>query len=245
MSRSRSTPALLAVLAIAALCLITISCSTTNLASIRIINAMSDSQPTDIYINNAKVASSLAFGSIFPTPGTVANYETIQSGSETIDGYPPGDTTNPISPIGTFSLNGSTDYTIIAAGLAESESLPLIIEDDNITPSAGTLEYRIINASFNSPQGGVDVYFVPPGTDLTNYAPQITKLAYGQASPYEPLKFLSSGYSVIVTKNGFKNPLITETATPPVGSITTIVLIDNVGGNNGLSQTPLILNDLN
>jgi hypothetical protein len=33
--------------------------------------------------------------------------------------------------------------------------------------------------------------------------------------------------------------------TPQAQSITTVVLVDNLGGLNGMSQTPLILHDLN
>ena len=89
------------------------------------------------------------------------------------------------------------------------------------------------------------MYFVAPGTSITNFHPQVTGLGYGQASPYVQLPFLSSGYSVIFTANLSKIPLITQTSTAATGSITTMVILDNPGGMNGMSTTPLILNDLN
>jgi Domain of unknown function (DUF4397) len=242
---SRLFEALPVTLAITALCMIAASCGNTrSVAQIRVINAIPDSQPTDIYINNTRVASSLAFGAVYPAQASKANYETLIPGNEKIEGFAPGDTTNPIAPIGTLALNGSTQYTIIAVGLELNESAPLVLADTNTAPMAGNLEFRIVNAAVSSPLGGVDVYFVPPGADLTQFTPQISALGYGQASPYEPIPFQAGGYSVIVTRNGAKTPIVTLASTAAAGSITTIVLLDNSGGNNGISQTPLVLNDL-
>jgi Domain of unknown function (DUF4397) len=242
---SRLSQALLATSALAALSIITVSCgSNVDLAQVRIINAIPDSQPVDVYINGVRIASSLPFDTISPNTAH-ASYIPVHSGSDTVQGFPPGDTTNPISPIGIIPLNGSTQYTLIAVGFELSESAPLALLDDNTPPTAGNAEFRIVNVSLSSPQNGVDVYFVPPGTDIAQYTPQITGLSYGQASRYQPFAALAGGYSVIVTANGSKVPLITQLSTAPAGSITTVVIVDNAPGNNGMSTTPLILNDLN
>jgi hypothetical protein len=121
----------------------------------------------------------------------------------------------------------------------------LVLTDNNTVPTSGNVEFRIINASPNSPAGGVDVYIVPPGTDITDYTPQISALGYGQRSIYQSVPFLSSGYAVIVTAYLKKTALISQPFTSQSESITTVVLVDNQGGNNGMSQTPLVLNDLN
>ena len=236
--------ALPATLAIAALTLITVSCGNTNVAQIRIINAISDSQPVDIHFNNVTIAASLPFGGVYPPPTASTHYVTVTSGIQNVDGFPPGDTTNPISPVGILSLNGSTQYTIIAVGLELSEAPPVAIVDNNTVPTGNNLEYRVINASLNSPTKGVDVYFVPPGASITNFTPQISNLGYEQSETAE-LAAVPTGFSVIVTTSGGKSALLTVSSTAQAGSITTIVLLDNVGGNNGISQTPLVLNDLN
>lgn len=234
----------LATLALAALTLITVSCSNTNVAQIRIINAISDSPPVDIDFNNVTIAPSLPFAGVYPPPTASTHYVTVTPGVQNVDGFPPGDTTNPISPVGIFSINGSTQYTIIAVGLEESEAPPVVIVDNNTVPTGKNLEYRVINASLNSPTAGVDVYIVPPGTNLTNFTPQISNLGYEQSQTAE-LAAVPTGFSVIVTTSGGKTPLLTVSSTAPAGSITTIVLLDNVGGNNGISETPLVLNDVN
>jgi hypothetical protein len=186
----------------------------------------------------------LPFAGVYPPATASTHYVTVSKGVQNVDGFLPGETTNPISPVGTISLNGSTQYTIIAVGLEESEAPPVVIVDNNDAPPGNSLEYRIINASLNSPTTGVDVYVVPPGTKITNFAPQISNLGYEQAQTAE-LAVVSDGFSIVVTTSGGKTPLLTVSSTAQAGSITTIVLLDNVGGNNGISQTPLVLNDLN
>jgi hypothetical protein len=231
-------------LAVAILSICSISCSSISVAKIRLINAIPDSQPVDVYINGALIASNLAFGAIQPN-ASPAGYITVTPGTENMESFVRGSTIDPISPTATFPLNGSTSYTIIGVGLELNDATPLVLTDDTTVPTSGNVEFRIVNVSLNSPIGGVDVYFVPPGTDITSFTPQINALGDGQASPYQSLPFLAGGYSVIVTKTGGKTALISQSSSSPSGSITTIVIVDNAGGNNGMSQTPLVLNDVN
>lgn len=233
-----------AALALAALGMMTVSCRSTTVTQVRLINAVPDSQPVDIYFNGIRIAASLPFGGVYPPPATPAVYESVVSGLINVDGFPPGDTTNPITPVGTLLLNGSTSYTVVAVGLELSDTPPLVIVDNNSAPTADTLEYRIVDASLNSPTHGLDVYIVPPGTDLTDYTPQISGLGYEQSSTYQ-IAPVEGGYSVIITANAHKTPLIDLASTATAGSITTVVVLDNVGGTNGISPTPLVLTDLN
>jgi hypothetical protein len=90
----------------------------------------------------------------------------------------------------------------------------------------------------------VDVYIVPPGTDITNVTPQISGLGSStQASSYASLT--AATYAVIVTASGNKTPLVNQNYTLVSGQIRTLVLIDNLGGGNGMSTFPLELSDLN
>jgi hypothetical protein len=180
---SRLSHILPVTLAFAALSVITTSCgSTINVAQVRVVNAIPDSQPTDIAVNGVRIVPSLAFDTAHPNT-TPASYLQVQSGSDRIQGFAPGDTTNPISPIGTVLLNGSTQYTLIAVGLELSESAPLVLVDNNTVPTSGNVEFRVVNVSLSSPQNGVDVYFVPPGTDITQFTPQISASSPSPAAP--------------------------------------------------------------
>jgi hypothetical protein len=241
-------------LALAALSIITISCNQTNLTNVRVINAISDGPGLDVYLNGSKSFTDMPFLQVEPTPPTYASF---YSGQDTFEAFNTGTTTNPLfgyngignSGQGTggalITLNGSTEYTVIMDGLYAGPSL-VVIPDNNAVPFENQEEFRVINASPGTPTGGVDVYIVPPNTgNLTNYTPQINGLENGQGSNYQNLAYVSSGYSVMVTANGSKKALITELLTPQAQSITTLVLVDNLGGLNGMSQTPLILHDLN
>jgi|SRR5580658_1326495 hypothetical protein len=240
----RTSTALPITLALAALSLVTTSCGSTDRAQIRIINAIPDSGPTDIWINGERILQDLEFGMVEPNTSP-ATYMAVASGVDTIQGFAPGDSTNPISPVGTVNLNGSTEYTVVAVGFEFNDEPPLILTDAKTAPASGNLEFRIVNASLNSPAGGVDVYIVPPGTDITSYAPQISALGEGQGSAYQSVPPIAGGYALIVTAKAQKTALLTQLSTAPSGSITTMILLDNAGGNNGMSQTPLVLDDMN
>jgi hypothetical protein len=232
------------MLTLAALCVITTSCGSINQAQVRVINAIPDSGPTDIYFNGTRIIPDLTFGTVQPSTDP-ATYLAVGTGTNTVQGFQPGDIVNPIAPIGSLALNGLTQYTVIAVGLELNDAPPLLLVDDNTVPVSGNVEFRIINVSPSSPLNGLDVYFVPPGTDITNFTPQIRALSNGQASPYQPLTYISGGYAVVITASGSKTPLITQSSASPSGSITTMVIIDNPGGMNGMSRTPLVLQDLN
>ncbi|HXB99328.1 MAG TPA: DUF4397 domain-containing protein [Terriglobales bacterium] len=254
-SRSLTARALIIrTLAVAALSIVTISCNQTNLTEVRVINAISDGPGLDVYLNGSKSFTDMPFLQVNPTPPA---YSSFYSGEDTFEAFKSGTTTNPLygyngignSGQGTggaiINLNGSTQYTVIMDGLYAGPSLA-VIRDNNAVPFENQEEFRVINASPGSPTVGVDVYIVPPSTeDLTNYTPQISGLENGQGSIYQNLAYVSSGYAVMVTANGSKKALITVPLTPQAQSITTVVLVDNLGGLNGMSQTPLILHDLN
>ncbi len=232
-----------------ALFLTTVSCgsnsASSNLAQIRVINAVADGPILDIELNGSKIITGLPFSAIQPAT-TPASYLNVGSGSAYMEGFSTGSFTNPIAPIGTITLAAYTQYTVVALGPELNASPPLLLADNNIPPMGTDVEFRIINASPSSPVGGIDIYFVASNVkDLTNYTPQISALASAQGTAYQSLPYLVGGYNVIATQSGFKTPLITQPVTGNPSSITTIVIVDNIGGANGMSTTPLVLNDLN
>lgn len=239
----------LLALAVVALSLITASCNTNTTGNgevgVRVIDAVPDGPAIDIYFNGSKIFTNVVFA--VPQPNTSpASYLTGPAGSVSIQGFQTGTTINPVAPIGIIPLQDGVQYTVVAVGLEANESAPLVVADDSTAPVGTSVEVRAINASNSSPTGGLDVYIVPPATqDLTNFTPQVTGLNNNQATGYQKLSFLSGGYSVIFTANGSKAPIITQPITANASSITTLVIFDNPGGNNGMSTTPLVLNDLN
>ncbi len=167
----------------------------------------------------------------------------VKAGNDTVAVLDTGTTTQILSS--SVPLNGSTQYTVVAAGFLTNPSAALIT-DNNAAPTSGNIEFRVIHAS---PSGTtpLDVYIVPPLTDITNVTPQISGLSNNtQASAYITVAFAANGYSVILTASGNKTPLFNPPygIAPPTGSIRTLVLVD-VQNGGAMSPTPLVLNDLN
>lgn len=245
----RLLKALPLTLALAALSIFATSCGSGGQAQVRVVHAISNGPALDIDVNTTKVATDIAFGGVQPTPPA---YTKVASGSVTIQAFDTGTTTNPIFGTNgvTASLNGSTQYTVVAAGFASATTginvpTALQITDNNSAPMSGNVEFRIIHASPSAP-GTVDVFIVPPGTDITSpdVTPKISGLTYQQASsPYTSVA--AATYSVIVTASGTKQPPIIsqDFALPTPGMIRTLVLVDNAGGGNPPSWLELV--DLN
>ncbi len=171
----------------------------------------------------------------------------MSSGSTTVEAFISGQTSNPVVQ-GTGSLNGGSQYTILLNGFKAQNQPIAFIPDVNTTPTAGNVEFRIINGSPSSPEAGVDVYIVAPGTQLgSGVAPQISGLGFAQSSSYITMPYAAGGYTLIVTPNGNQTPYINSTYTfgsSSGGSIRTFVVVDNVNGGS-VADFPLELDDLN
>jgi hypothetical protein len=240
-------------LAIAALSIITTGCAT-NSAQGRFINALQNTNTyggtgstIDVKVNQNKIFSGLGFAAPSST------YTNIASGNDTFEGFEsPADTT-PVFNNLTANLTGGNQYTLIAAGLAGGSGplAPVLIyqHDINDVPPANDAEFRVINASPDSPTS-VDVWIIPEPTggpsgtcaSQTQNCP-ISGLAYTQISPYIKLTAVNGGFGFFVTFHG-STSLIAETTVPgTAGSITTLVLVDTQNGSF-MSRTPIILEDL-
>lgn len=226
-------------LAITAIALFAASCGSSSQSQVRVVHAIPDGLPLDVEVNTTKVFTDVAFDTFQPATG----YTKTASGSVTFQAFPTGTTTNPLFPNGdSTNLSGSSQYTEVLTGFVGAPSL-LSITDNNAAPTAGNIEFRIVHAS---PSGStpVDIYIVPPGTNISGLTPQVAALAYTQASSYVSMAFAANGYAVVVTPSGNQTPLVNQVYTPPTGSIRTLVLVDTQGGGN-MSNTPVLLNDLN
>jgi Domain of unknown function (DUF4397) len=242
----RLLKALTLMLALAALGLFVASCGSGNSAKIRVINAIPDAQASlDVDVNGNKITGStpLAFESIFPSQGSAATYTSVPSGTDTIAAFLTNTTGSPVTQCTSCSLSGSTQYTVVLDGFAANGSINSIglISDNNTAPTTGSLEFRIIDASANTPSVGLDVYITPPSGDTTGITPQT--IALGQATSY--ITLANAAYNLVVTPHGNATPDINFSLPEVDGSIRTIVIVDNSGGSSGPAQIPLVFTDLN
>jgi Domain of unknown function (DUF4397) len=231
------------VLALAALSIFA-SCGGNGDAQVRVVHAIPDATGLDVTVNGNKVFTDVLFGGVQPTPPA---YTSVGAGSSTVEAFVSGQTSNPVVQ-GTGSLSGGSQYTLLLNGF-EAQNEPIaFIPDNNTAPTSGSVAFRIINASPSSPESGVDVYIVAPGSELgPGVTPQISALGFAQSSGYITLPFAPTGYTLIVTPNGNQSEYINQTYTfgsSSAGAIRSFVVVDVLNGGR-VSPFPLELDDLN
>ncbi|MGA7291639.1 MAG: DUF4397 domain-containing protein [Terriglobales bacterium] len=239
---------LLLIIALSAFAVFTTGCGNTGNSEIRFVHAISNGPPggVDIEFDNDKIFTAMNFGQVLPAAPA---YQSVPPGTDTITVLDTGTTNQAFSPV-TANISASTQYTLLMAGFLSGSGptapTVYVITDNNNPPTSGNIEIRIIDGSSYTPQGGFNVYIVPPGTQITTQTkPTISGVLLGQSS-YQTLAYASTGYDVVVTPNGsileyFSHPL-TSLST---GSITTMVIMDlppQDGG--GVSANPLVWTDL-
>jgi hypothetical protein len=238
----RLLKALPLTLALAAVSFFNTSCGSSS-SQVRVVDAIPDAPVNvDVAINGKNVFTAVSFESIEPASG----YQKVSGGSTTVEVFQTG-TTTAVIPSTSFSLNASSQYTVIATGFysaTQPPNVPTAVQftDNNTAPTSGNVEFRIIHASPSTPT--VDVYIVPPGTDITQVNPAtISGLTYQQASP-SYISLAAATYSVIVTYSGTKQEIIApQDYGLTTGQIRTLVLVDKPGG--GSPPSWMLLSDLN
>jgi hypothetical protein len=215
-------------------------------AQTRFVAASPDAPNVDLLIDGAAVATNLSF------PSTNGSYVTITSGNRTVEVRQTGTTTDFVNASNVDFIKHD-QYTLYFTGLTKANPPNQTVNqvpDDNTPPASGKIKLRMFHASpsfFPSPPANlparIDVYVVAPGTDITNLSPNISSLAYQQASQY--LTIAAGSYELIVTQPNSKTRRIDEPSLAfTAGQIRTFVMLDIPGGG-GFSGTLLELSDLN
>ena len=264
----KALPLTLAIAALIVFATFAASCGSNN-SQAGFVNAIGDDTVSlDIEFNGTKVAG---FGGIAPFQPSGSNYVSIPAGSDKIQGLASGTATTSFGPlVSPVSLNSGSQYTVVATGkLPPGTTLIVAPVDNNTAPALGTVNFRVIDAS-SAGVGAVDVYIIqnnaqntPSCTFGTNCptTPTISNVSSPLASttPYSPYvnvsyNSLNFGYTMYVTEKGQPGVLpgwnggyqISQVGSVSVGSVRTIVLVDNQGGNSGMSEAgTLVLTDLN
>lgn len=237
----------LLILAMTAFGIFAASCGTDH-AQMRFVQASPDApQNFDVTVGGKSFVTNLPYGNVSPNSG----YTTVNAGTRTLEVFDTGTTTNPRIN-SNVSFNGGSHYTVLASGNVNPPPgtiAAVVMTDNNTAPTSGNVNLRVIHDSPSVPPlppgtvpGPVDVYIVTPGTDITNISPNISSLAYQQASSYQSLA--AATYEVIVTFSGDKTPRIDQSYALAAGQIRTLVVLDVLGGG-ALSSVPLELSDLN
>jgi hypothetical protein len=194
----------------------------------RVMNAVPDQTSITVLLDGTSVGSAIVYGS-------ASTYAETKSGSRHLQVEPASSTAAFLDQ--TFNLPGGTNGTAIISGNSSASSA-IVLADDNTAPTTGNIKIRIVNAS--QAIGVVDVYVLPPGTDVTNSAPTVLALDFQSSSDY--LNLAAGSYHIAFTPHGSGfTQLDTGTITFTTGQNRTIAVLNSPSGGFSIAT----LNDLN
>jgi hypothetical protein len=233
------------ILALASLVIFATNCGNDH-AKIRLVNASPDAGGLDVAVDGKTIVTDLTFGGLSPTSG----YLTVTADNHRVEFRDTGTKTDRINS--NIAFASRKEYTLLAVGkvnLPEPDPPPstiaaLLKTDDNSVPPSGNFKLRVIHAAGDGP-GHIDIFVVPPGTDITNATPTIAALAYQQASNYQNLA--AGTYEVIMTDSNdltHGTRIVDHQYSLTAGQIRTLVTLDTPDGTM-MSAVPLQLSDLN
>jgi hypothetical protein len=228
---------ILPLLVLAGFAIFATGCGTDH-AKVRVVNASPDALNQDVAVDGKTVVTDLDFGGLSPATG----YLTVAAGNRRVEFRDTGTTTDVINS--TVGFASQKEYTLFAQGKVGDDSIAALLKtDDNSAPPSGNIKLRVIHDAPDGP-AHVDVYVVAPLTDITDVAPTISSLAYQQASDYQTAA--AATYEIIVTDSTdlSKTRIIDHPFDLAAGEIRTLVTL-NVQNANTMSDTLLVLNDLN
>ena len=208
--------------------LLSVGCGGGGKTRFRLMNAVPDESNLDVLVDNATVASNIAYG-------TSTGYQSAKSGSHQVQIEPSGTTTSLLQE--SVTLASGSDTTMIASNFSSSIAT-LVLNDDNSAPASGDFKLRLVNVAPGL--GAADVYIVAPGTDLNTVSPTVSNLAFQSVASYQSLT--AGNYEVVLTLAGLKFVAIdTGSLTFSAGQVRTFVGLNNRSGNFSYA----VLQDLN
>ncbi|MBB2483777.1 DUF4397 domain-containing protein [Mitsuaria sp. WAJ17] len=187
--------------------------------NVRLLNASVGYSSLDLKVNDTKVSSGVNFG-------TVSNYGSISTGSNTSELLVAGSSTLLSTP-GLSNLIKDGHYTLIAFGNTGSMSTRLLNESET-EPASGSTKLLTLNLAADS--GTVDVYVTAPGAPLTDATPVASNLIPGNGDAYRTIT--SGTYQIRVTATGSKTDLRLDIPSVTLDStkVNTLVLTSAGGG---------------
>jgi hypothetical protein len=199
-------------------------------ARVRVVHASPDAPDVDVLVDDAEVVGDVSYL-------TASDYLEVPAGDHNLKVNAAGTTTTVIDE--DVSLVDGTDYTVIASGLLAAIE-PIVLEDDNSPPAAGTARVRAIHGAPSA--AAVDVYVTAPDVDLEAELPTLGNVEFGDVADY--IEAPVGDYQVRVTPAGTKTVVIDSgTLTLESGQVRTAIAVDSPDGGPPFGL--LVLEDLN
>jgi hypothetical protein len=187
------------------------------LPTLRTVHVSFGNENFDIYRDEdftMPIFSDLGFGEStgdVPVPAGIATYTYARVGD-------PGTIINEESQ----SIGAGVRTSTIVAG-QPSGDLTRIVQVDNRRPVETHAKLRFVHAAVNN--GILDLYLVPPGTDITERSPIIPGMTFGFASSFSAS--LPGSFELILTLPDDKTPLATlPTIDLANGDVVEVIIID-------------------
>ena len=199
-------------------------------ARLRVVHASPDAPDVDVLVDETAVLSDVPYL-------TASDYLEVSAGERNLKVNAAGTATSVIDA--DVTLSDGSDYTVIASGPAASVA-PIVLEDDNAEPAAGTARVRAIHGAPGAPT--VDIYVTAPGADLEQETPVLSGVEFGDVADY--IEAPAGDYQVRVTPAGTTTVVIDSgTLTLSSGQVRTIIAVDATGGGGPFDL--LLLSDSN
>ena len=189
---------------------------TDNRSRLRAVHASPDAPEVDILVDNTVVLGNVAFKEFL-------DYTAVPAGARNVKVNVANTPTSVIDV--TPTLAGGTDYTVLAVNFVAGIE-PLLLTDDNRSPTPGNARVRVVHASPDAPS--VDV--------LVDDAVVLTNVAFKEFSDY--LEVTAGARNFKVNAAGTTTTVIDVTPTLADGSVYTVVALNNLA-----NIEPLLLLD--
>jgi len=167
---------------------------------IHFVHAIPGGPTVDFLVNGSALQTGITYKS-------VTNFANINTGATTVAYANTGTTTALAS--GSFpDVAKGHEYTVLALPGLTAPDIGLIDDPFDKGLLSNSARVRGFNASANSQN--VDIYIVPPGTDISGASPTLAGVAFKNAVPAsgQDSVYLSGGtYVAVVTTAGSKTPI--------------------------------------
>ena len=187
-----------------------------NSVDVRLFNAVADSEPLDLLIDDSPASTAVPFAAAGP-------YTNLNFGSRIVKVR--SSTTGEVLAQVEANFGPNGIYTMVAEGTRSAVTL-LPMNEDNTQLTGGRMRLRLLGAAPG--QGGLDLY-ITPTTDISAATPQVAGVPYSAVGTY--VTFEPGTYAITITENGSKEILF-QAAPQDYGSGTraTIAALSSSGG---------------
>lgn len=143
-----------------------------SLSQVRMIDASPDTAGLDFYQGSSILAYNLGLGSI-------TSYVPITPGNYPVSADTAGTKQRLATATGTF-LN-SQQYTVLVSSAAATLQ-ETILKDQSTPAPTGEVSLRFLDESLHA--GGLDIYLIPSGSNITKVSAALTGVTFGSNSGY-------------------------------------------------------------